>query len=940
MGEVKKRNSFTSFGLRILGRSNSTGKKPSSSRPPTTTSNQNYNTRRRTHSSASSAQQQPMSSSNRLKENSNGHLARGNSIKSNNNNTLLAATTTYDITTTQQQVPKNDSHMDTTTATKDNNNSKDEPLNENITHEEKILDEEVPKSPTTASPSDVPEELEYANISAINIQQQPGSANASRNRAQAIIQRLGAWQLILREILIWLEQVGKINMQSSELYYHKVLPHVDWKDKHIKQDTPMSSLLSGFRSLTSRVATTQQSAGNKLFKEYIPDLQMLARDCKQRIQTLDQSRQFRMDELLKRAETTQKTIALLSKQCQAAANATGNGPLAQDPWVTNLHVLRYLQREVHEDNRLRATMIDVQHQSALFEKRVIHTLKKTMQFCYDHYGNIATSRETARMQRMIEKMDTEREWQQFLNSEAKDLVVDALNPTRNYLHINYNNKFHPAVMTLYKGLLGRRTGVRKQYTARYFVLTQCGFLHQFHENDKVNPELSIFIPKATIVPSIDISHLANTSGISRSGGGGGGGNSDYTFEIRRGGSGALQRDKIYVLRANSREELITWCRLLVDIATRTHGLQSSAWKKIQRKSTTLLTNEDPMVGGGEMKVDTTNKTAAVHRSISNASSKYTNIKVSHGPTSPLSPQSPAPPPLSPAPPVVATNTSPISPTPEQQDPLAKARTRITSIIDDYNDDQQKKSHLDDHNKEDDSDDDDNDSPYLIPPTARDYNTVSATDGITKQDKGKTQSNEEIITLKPTIYPSFEEQENQQQPRYYNTDSKVEMIDIPKEQHQPKRTNVSNNNMTVETTAIGVVIEDEDQKTPTKESMPVFHHAITTDTPIHAAGSVERHDIKQEVADSTTSTSTEKKNDIPVQQQPSTIMTSFASYLPQLTAFSPTSAQQQDDEQQQQQKKEESTISIASSQTFESFPPQSSSEDIINTSSLSQQQQKS
>ena len=141
-----------------------------------------------------------------------------------------------------------------------------------------------------------------------------------------------------------------------------------------------------------------------------------------------------------------------------------------------LDVLKYLQREVQEDNRLRVTMIDIQHQSALFEKRVIHTLKKTMQFCYDHYGNIATSRETARMQRMIEKMDTEREWQQFLNSEAKDLVVNPLNTSRDYFRIRYNNKFNPAVMTLAKGSLERRTGsVRKQYTERYYVLTQCKF---------------------------------------------------------------------------------------------------------------------------------------------------------------------------------------------------------------------------------------------------------------------------------------------------------------------------------------------------------------------------------------------------------------------------------------------------------------------------------
>ncbi|KAG2224949.1 hypothetical protein INT45_000070 [Circinella minor] len=917
MVEVKKRNSLTSFGLRIIGRSNSTkASKNNNNRPPTTASN---NTRRRTVSTSSIQKQQTVMTSPVIKQViSETHLANKNNNRESDYNPIYNQ---ENDATEKQPLSKparllissyNEEQIVSPTSPDDNHKEKEE-----------IEIPKTPTSPVAAGPGGGPtseeeEDLEYTNIT-LNVQ---GNNNSiPRNRAQPIILRMNAWQIILREILIWLEQVGRINLQSSELYYNKVLPHVDWKDKvMIKQETPMASMLQGFRSLTSRVASTQKSAGNKLFKEYIPELENLAKEGKRRIQMLEQNRQFRMDELLKRADITQKTLALLAKQCQAAE--TTGGQVAQDPWVTNLHVLRYLQREVQEDNRLRTTMIDIQHQSALFEKRVIHTLKKTMQFCYDHYGNIATSRETARMQRMIEKMDTEREWQQFLNSEAKDLVVNPLNTSRDYFRIHYNNKFHPAVMTLAKGSLERRTGsVRKQYTERYYVLTQCGFLHQFHENDKVNPELSIFIPKSTIIPSIDMSHLSTQyhQHLHPSG-------DEYTFEIRR--SSALQRDKVYILRARSREELIGWCQLLIDVATRTHHGHSATWKKIQRKSTMLVNEEgqeqeqqDPV----KTTTTTTTTTTTVHRSISNASSKYTKsnpILQQQKEEDTVLLQSPT--------------STPSSPVPQERthDTLAKARSTITSIIDNYDD--QKKFRNNSNN--------DND-----------------TQNVKKLDKGKSRSKDlpERIELDPPTANTEENTTDNTKNNYDNyLNSRAQVVEPGHAVHaqlqhkntfppQPIHSN-SNNSISMNTnTTTGMnekTIDENNQKTPTRESIPVMH-AITTDIPTMTAGSVERltstkgnqgiidnskerntssspiinnnYDKQESLSIHTTNIkeSTIISNNNIKQQSPSMIMSPFVSYLPQLTTFS-------SQKQYERKNNNESTISNRSSQSFESF-----SEDI-------------
>jgi hypothetical protein len=84
-------------------------------------------------------------------------------------------------------------------------------------------------------------------------------------------------------------------------------------------------------------------------------------------------------------------------------------------------------------------------------------------------------------------------------------------------------------------------------------------------DDKVSPEKTIYVPSCTIIPSIDISHLSNidqksvleNDSLDKS----------NTFEICRPAANVLQRDKVSIFRTSTREELITWCRLLLHIAS-------------------------------------------------------------------------------------------------------------------------------------------------------------------------------------------------------------------------------------------------------------------------------------------------------------------------------------------------------------------------------------
>ncbi|CDS11871.1 hypothetical protein LRAMOSA04067 [Lichtheimia ramosa] len=415
----------------------------------------------------------------------------------------------------------------------------------------------------------------------------PPRSLATMNRAQAIIDRLEGWLLILREISIWLEEAAKINMQSSQAYYHRALDHVDWSDtRRVPRGSALSTMVGSLRLLTAQVASRQNEAAEKMQHEYLGQLNTLKRECKMKLNDLVNNASLRMDELVKRAETTRKHLLLLDKLCQAADMTQGQ--VANDPWLENLLVLRSLKRELDEDNRLRLVMITIQSQMAELEKRIIQALKPAIQYCYSLYtgelGNSPAKSDVARYRRLIDNLDPQREWAKFMDNE-RDLIVDDTKVTRNHLEIKYNNMTHPAVMTLYKGTLYRQLGgMRNKTVERYCVLTQCGFLHEFSIDGKIHPEVSIYIPKTTIIPSIDISYLAQHPDDTRNDIG----NKNYIIRILR-SPGALQREKSYLFLVNTRLETLEWGRSLVDLATR-HKKGSPSWKRIKRRNTAMESN--------------------------------------------------------------------------------------------------------------------------------------------------------------------------------------------------------------------------------------------------------------------------------------------------------------------------------------------------------------
>lgn len=138
-------------------------------------------------------------------------------------------------------------------------------------------------------------------------------------------------------------------------------------------------------------------------------------------------------------------------------------------------VLRQLKREVDEENRLRLLIIPIQKDTEDFEQQVISQVKSTIRYCYEILAPGAwdgsEDKDAAPFELLMDQILPQKNWQHFVE-ENKTNFVNENNPTKDYLKINYPNKFHPLVMTLLKGKMERKVGVRKQFIERNYVLSQ------------------------------------------------------------------------------------------------------------------------------------------------------------------------------------------------------------------------------------------------------------------------------------------------------------------------------------------------------------------------------------------------------------------------------------------------------------------------------------
>jgi hypothetical protein len=218
-------------------------------------------------------------------------------------------------------------------------------------------------------------------------------------------------------------------------------------------------------------------------------------------------------------------------------------------WV--LDVMHQLKQQIDEENRLHERMISLQREIATFEGSIVENAKSAVRTFYDRRAKDIYSQKTnvESVIKVLDGLKSDTEWQEFVSKHG-DLLVREDSGFRDYRNIDYPNKHEPLVQAIKKGKLSRKTGVMRSYNERYYALTPAGYLHEFRPDDKLDPELSIYIPSTTIAI------LEPTKGA-------------FSIEIRgRNTVGVMNRERTFTLRANTQEDQADWYEQLQILANR------------------------------------------------------------------------------------------------------------------------------------------------------------------------------------------------------------------------------------------------------------------------------------------------------------------------------------------------------------------------------------
>ncbi|KAI8581338.1 hypothetical protein K450DRAFT_232554 [Umbelopsis ramanniana AG] len=378
------------------------------------------------------------------------------------------------------------------------------------------------------------------------------SSSDGINPSEVLISRLDAWRVMIKMFIDYFDEIAKAEVQMARNYMRlSGIIQLPIREGHFKEDNGIQDVCVAFRDGSKSVSEDHDDFAKFIMENVLPSLIRIKKKIKDRMREMKNDEGLHLDTLWKEMDQTKKAMAFLDKQCAVAKLQQPSQQVSQDPWLANLHVMHQLKQQIEEENRLHERMIALQREVATFEGSIVDSTKSAMRTFYDRRAKEIYSHSTSveSIVYVLDNLKLDTEWHEFVSKHGDQLVREDAG-FRNYRDIDYPNKLDPLVQAIKKGKLSRKTGVMRSYNERYYALTPCGYLHEFRPEDKLDPELSIYIPSTTVTI------LEPTKG-------------GYGLEIHgRNTVGMMNRERTYTLRASSSEEQNDWYQQLQILANR------------------------------------------------------------------------------------------------------------------------------------------------------------------------------------------------------------------------------------------------------------------------------------------------------------------------------------------------------------------------------------
>lgn len=302
--------------------------------------------------------------------------------------------------------------------------------------------------------------------------------------------------------------IEKIHKEQSK-EYEKALKTISKplrEGHHFDQNLGgIAGFYENLRQNTQAMINTNAETEKSIKGSVLPILERLHKEVKNKAKELAHGAVKGAKEVEKVRNTTQKHIELLGQNAASFESTGGKMNPSEDPYVIQRGVLHRLNKQVLEENNHRNDLIAVQANFQDFEAHILQVLQQAMEVFNQFAGGQAEKTRAlyADMLGSVQRIPPDQEWQAFSARNA-DILVDPTEPPRSVDAITFPNQDHPSARPIIEGSLERKSRNKLAWGTQtgYYVVTASKFLHEFKTEDNVAkdpiPELSIFLPEATL----------------------------------------------------------------------------------------------------------------------------------------------------------------------------------------------------------------------------------------------------------------------------------------------------------------------------------------------------------------------------------------------------------------------------------------------------------
>ncbi|KAJ5168034.1 uncharacterized protein N7482_003628 [Penicillium canariense] len=362
------------------------------------------------------------------------------------------------------------------------------------------------------------------------------------NPAEVLANRFGAWCQILKDLILFFEDVhksyetkAKLLLAASHVVNNQTLPPTFLESGGLADAT---SILRD--SLQQSYTNTNKAVEVEV--EVISQLTGLCSDIQKKTKEIRALSGYFKHSLKKDIDATRMSVHNLH-EALGLVDTDPSATLGQgDPFILRLNVERQVEKQIEQENYLHRALLNLENSGRKLESIVVSQIQKA----YNTYASIPQLEANEALD-TVEKLQAgpismphDREWNSFV-TQTKELP-DPQIPLRYIENITYPGMNEPAAIAIRAGMLQRKSKYVKSYTPGWYVLSPT-YLHEFKSADRVawqTPIMSLYLPEQKLG-----SHSQEDS-------------SSHKFILKGRQSGAMHRRHSWVLRAESHEVMMAW----------------------------------------------------------------------------------------------------------------------------------------------------------------------------------------------------------------------------------------------------------------------------------------------------------------------------------------------------------------------------------------------